>query len=125
MHSWDQHGKPIRAAWNNPSKESRSILAGSNPPKWQAQDLAKLVPSVSQRKPPNPEEPGIQAKNQKPIDATPEHETLAGHTYPRRESGPQSRARALEAPTSKGKNREKERKNTENRRKQEKNKNQT
>ena len=47
-----------------------------------------LVPSVSQREPPNPEEPGIQAKNQKPADATREHETLAGHTYPRRESGP-------------------------------------
>ena len=101
------HGSPIRAAWDNPSKESRNIPEGSNPPKWQAQDLAKLVPSVSQRQPPNPEEPGIQAKKQKPADTPPEHETLAGHTYPRRESGPQSRARALEGPTSKGRNREK------------------
>ena len=108
-----------------PREIAESYLKGSNLPKWQAQDLAKLVPPVSQRKPPNPEEPGIQAKNQRPIDATPEHETLAGHTYPRRESGPQSRARAPEAPTSKGRNREKERKNKENRRKQEKNKSQT
>ena len=79
-----------------------------------------LVPSVSQREPPNPREPGIQAKNQKPADTTPEHETLAGHTYPRRESGPQSRARALEGPTSKGRNREKERKNKESKHSQEK-----